>query len=108
MSQREESSVKPTNFHDFQFTLHLVVVAVLFEPLFEVINFCGLQRFVLGIIWKARVDICSPGLEPRGHNLRFSSSAPAPEYLPMSSVFPRLSRVSRTLIPARKRGFRDH
>jgi len=52
VSQWEESSVKPTNFHDLQLTLHLVIVAVLFEFLFEVINLGGLQGFALGIISK--------------------------------------------------------
>jgi len=40
--------VKTTNFHDLQLALHLIVVAVLFELLFEVIDLGGLQRFVSG------------------------------------------------------------
>jgi len=99
---------RPTNFHDLQLTLHFVVVAVLFEFLFEVINLGGLQCFALGNISKTLEDVCSPGPEPRGHNRRFSSSAPAPEYLLMSFAFPRPSRVSRILIPARKRGSQGH
>ena len=43
-----EGVVEPTNFHNLQLTLHLVVVAVLFEPLFEVVNFGGLKYFSSG------------------------------------------------------------
>ena len=66
MSQREKSSVNLTNFHDLQLTLHLVVVAVLFELLFEVINFSGLRCFALGIIKKMQVDIRHQALSLAG------------------------------------------
>lgn len=45
---RKESAVKPTNFHNLQLTLHLVVIAVLFELLLEVIDLSGLQCFTSG------------------------------------------------------------
>jgi hypothetical protein len=40
--------VKPTNFHNLQLTLHFVIIAVLFEPLLEVIDIGGLQCFTSG------------------------------------------------------------
>jgi len=66
VSQSKESSVQPTNFHDLQLTLHLVVVAVLFELLFEVINLGGLRCFALGIISKMLVDIRHQALSLAG------------------------------------------
>jgi len=101
-----ESLVKPTNFHDLQLTLHLVIVAVLLELLFEVIDLSRLQCFASGVILKTLIDFHSPNPEPRGHTLRFSSSASAPWCVPKPSVFPRLSIVFRILIPAQKRCFR--
>lgn len=45
---RKESAIESTNFHDLQFTLHLVVVAVLFEPLLEVVDLGGLKYCASG------------------------------------------------------------
>jgi len=85
-----ECPMEPTNFHDLQFTLYLIIVAILFELLFEVIVFGGLQRFVSKAMLRKLIDIHSPGHEPREHTHRLSSLVSAPAYLLMSSVFPKL------------------
>ena len=41
--REKESLIKSTNFHYLQLTLHLVIVAILLEPLFEVVNLGGLE-----------------------------------------------------------------
>jgi hypothetical protein len=86
----EGSFVKPTNFHDLQLTLHLVIVAVLFELLFEAVDLGGLQYFASGLVLKKLENIHSPNPELRGCNPRFSSSGIAPEYLLKRSAIPRL------------------
>ena len=67
----EGSTAKPTNFHDLQLTLHLVVVAVLFELLFEAINLGGLRCFALGVISKTLVNIHHQALSLAGTIIAF-------------------------------------
>ena len=43
VSMRRGSPIKPTNLHDLQLTLYLIIVAILFELLFEVNDFDGLH-----------------------------------------------------------------
>jgi hypothetical protein len=79
-----------TNFHNLQLTLHLVVVAVLFEPQFEVINLGGLKYFRVRRRIRTFGGIHSPGHELHGHAPQFSSSAHDRGCAPMLSVIQEL------------------
>ena len=43
MWKERKGVIKSTDFHNLQLTFHFVVVAVLFEPLFEVVDLGGLK-----------------------------------------------------------------
>jgi len=68
----KKTLVKPTNFHDLQLTLHLVIVAVLLELLFEVIDLSRLQCFASGVILRTLIDFIHQTLNLAGILSAFS------------------------------------
>ena len=74
MSMRKEwkgGVPKPTNLHDLQLTLHFIVIAVLFDPLLEMINLGGLQHFGLGGFLEALETLVYQTLDFAGILLAF-------------------------------------